>query len=185
MNKKENLLSIIVPIYGTEKYLPKCLDSLVSQSYENIEIICVDDCSPGEAEKICKKYMKEFDCIKYIKNKVNLGLFKSRLVGSDIAKGDYICFVDSDDYVSIDGYRNLLLVAEENSTEIISGTTIMNDENIKENIFIQEMALDWKLEKKIQKKFFEQQGLNTAGIQYGIKYIIKNYGIDLDLILTT
>lgn len=94
----EPLVSIIVPIYKIEKYLRQCIDSLVAQTYRNIEIILVDDGSPDNCGKICDEYAGKDSRIKVI-HKKNEGLSVARNTGIDIAKGDYLMFVDSDDWV--------------------------------------------------------------------------------------
>ena len=95
------LCSIIVPIYNVQTLLPRCIDSLVSQDYENIEIILVNDGSKDNCETICREYEKKDSRIKVI-TKPNGGLSSARNAGIDIAKGDIFLFVDSDDYVTDD-----------------------------------------------------------------------------------
>ena len=88
-------ISIIVPIYKVEKYINKCIDSILNQTYKNIEVILVDDGSPDNCGKICDKYLLKDDRIKVI-HKENGGLSSARNAGLDIATGDYIGFVDSE-----------------------------------------------------------------------------------------
>ncbi len=94
------LISVVVPCYNVEKYIDKCLKSIFSQSYKNIEILCVEDCSNDNTLEILNKIKKEEPRILIIKNKVNSGLAYSRNVGVQKATGEYISFIDSDDYVS-------------------------------------------------------------------------------------
>ena len=99
-------VSVIVPVYNVEKYLEKCLDSLVNQTLKEIEIIIVNDGSPDNSQKIIDKYAKKYKNIKsYIKE--NGGLSDARNYGLKKATGDYIAFLDSDDYVSIDMYKKM------------------------------------------------------------------------------
>lgn len=93
-------VSIVVPVYNTEKYLKKCIDSLMNQTFKDYEIIVINDCSKGNCDEIIKKYSSKN--IKYISNKTNMGIGYNRNLGIRKAKGNYICFVDSDDYVSND-----------------------------------------------------------------------------------
>ena len=99
--KKDNLISIIVPIYKVEKYLQRCIDSLISQTYKNIEIILVDDGSPDSCGSICDKNAIKDKRIRVI-HKSNGGLSSARNAGLDVCSGDYIMFVDSDDWVEPD-----------------------------------------------------------------------------------
>ncbi len=100
-------ISVIVPVYNVEKYLSKCIDSILSQTYKNLEIILVDDGSPDSSPKICDKYKERDNRIKVI-HKKNGGLASARNAGMDIATGKYIGFVDSDDMIAEDMYEVLL-----------------------------------------------------------------------------
>lgn len=93
------LISIIIPCYKVEKYLPACIDSIRKQSYQNLEIILVDDGSPDDCGKICDEYAEKDSRIRVI-HKPNGGLSDARNVAIDVAKGEYLTFVDSDDTVS-------------------------------------------------------------------------------------
>lgn len=98
---KEPLISVIVPIYNVEKYLDKCVGSIIDQTYKNLEIILVDDGSPDNSPKMCDEWSKKDKRIKVI-HKENGGLSDARNAAIDVAKGEYITFIDSDDYVSYD-----------------------------------------------------------------------------------
>lgn len=92
------LISVIVPIFKVEQFLPRCIESIRNQTYQNIEIILVDDGSPDRCPEICDAYAKKDSRIKVI-HKKNGGLSDARNAGIEIARGDYLCFVDSDDYI--------------------------------------------------------------------------------------
>ena len=100
------LISVIIPIYKVEDYLPRCIDSIINQSYKNLEIILVDDGSPDNCGKICDDYAKKDSRIRVI-HKQNGGVSSARNAALDIARGDYIAFVDSDDYIESDMYAHL------------------------------------------------------------------------------
>ena len=102
----EPLISIIVPVYNVETYISKCLDSIINQTYKNLEIILINDESTDNSLSICNEYKNKDDRIKVISIKHG-GLSKARNTGLDIAKGDYIGFVDSDDYINEDMYKSL------------------------------------------------------------------------------
>ena len=93
------LISVIIPVYNVEKYLKKCIDSVISQTYSNLEIILVDDGSPDNCGRICDDYAQKDDRIIVI-HKKNGGLSDARNAGIEICKGEYISFIDSDDFVS-------------------------------------------------------------------------------------
>ncbi|MCA6067487.1 glycosyltransferase [Chryseobacterium sp. RG1] len=112
-------ISIIVPVYNVERYLEKCLDSLVNQTYQNIEILVVNDGSTDGSEKIITDFSERFpEKIKAFQKK-NGGLSDARNVGINHATGDYIGFVDSDDYVSETMFEEMVMLAEKHSAEIV------------------------------------------------------------------
>lgn len=106
VSKNEPLISIIVPIYKVEQYINKCIDSIINQTYQNLEIILVDDGSPDNCGNICDEYEKKDNRIKVI-HKKNGGLSDARNAGIKIAKGEYIGFVDSDDFINTEMYKKL------------------------------------------------------------------------------
>ena len=91
-------ISIVVPMYNVEKYLPECVDKLLDQTYKNLEIILVDDGSPDNCGKIADDYAKKDERVKVI-HKPNGGLSDARNVGMDVATGEYLMFTDSDDFL--------------------------------------------------------------------------------------
>ena len=113
-------VSIIVPVYNVEKYLRECLDSLVNQTLKEIEIICINDASPDNSLKILKEYNKNYpDLIKVIDLKKNVCLGGARNKGLDMAKGEYIAFVDSDDYVDVTMCEKLYNHAKKNDLDML------------------------------------------------------------------
>lgn len=121
---KERLLSIIVPIYNTERFLPKCLDSILRQKYSDFELILVDDGSDDGSLEICKKYQNDDERIRII-HKENGGLISAKKAGLRVAKGRYVGFVDSDDWIDIDMYSNLMEAAIKNGADIIMGDNVI------------------------------------------------------------
>ena len=106
MNKGP-LLSIVVPVYNVEQYLTKCLDSILAQTLTDFEVIAVDDGSPDSCGKILDEYAEKDNRIRVI-HKKNGGVSSARNEALDIARGEYIGFVDSDDYIEADMYECLL-----------------------------------------------------------------------------
>lgn len=98
-------VSIIVPFFNVEPCIGYCLESLLNQTYTNIEILCIDDCSQDDSINIVDSYSKQDSRIKVIRHKNNKGLGGARNTGINNATGDFVCFVDSDDYVSNNGVR--------------------------------------------------------------------------------
>lgn len=114
MNPK---ISIIVPIYNVEKYLQKCVDSILCQTYKNLEIILVNDGSPDNCPAICDEYAKKDKRIKVI-HKQNGGVSSARNAGLDVATGKYVQFVDSDDWVEPEYSKTMINLIEENNCDL-------------------------------------------------------------------
>ena len=106
---KAALLSVIIPVYNVEPYLEQCLDSVVNQTYKNLEIICINDGSTDNSLKILEKFQQKDNRIKII-NQENKGVSAARNAGLDIATGEYITFVDSDDYLELNAYERTMNV---------------------------------------------------------------------------
>ena len=101
------LLSVIVPIYNVEEYLPECIESIINQSYKNLEIILVDDGSKGKEPEICDNFA-HIDSRIHVIHQKNSGLVSARKAGIFAAHGEYITFVDGDDYISTDYYEKMI-----------------------------------------------------------------------------
>ncbi len=117
-------ISLIVPVFNVEKYVSKCLDSLVAQTLKDIEIICVDDCSTDNSLQIIEKYASKDSRIKIVKHEVNKGLGQARNSGLGYSCGEYIWFIDSDDYVDIRACQLLYDTAKKNDAIIITFQSI-------------------------------------------------------------
>lgn len=118
---KKGLVSVVVPIYNVEKYLERCVKSVINQTYTNLEIILVDDGSPDNCPELCEKWAKKDLRIKVV-HKKNAGLGMARNTGIENATGEYICFFDSDDYVSQDTVeRAYSMVIKHNADLVLYG----------------------------------------------------------------
>lgn len=115
------LISVVVPVYNAEKYLARCLDSILDQIYEHIEVIAVDDGSTDKSAELLKRYLAQDERMRLVRHETNRGLFQARLSGSDAAKGRYLAFVDSDDYICADWFRTLVKKAEETGADMVVG----------------------------------------------------------------
>ena len=122
-------VSIIVPVYGVEKYIDKCLNSLVNQTLDDIEIIMVNDGTKDNSQKIIDKYVKKYPNKVKSFIKENGGQGSARNYGLKMATGEYIGYVDSDDYIELDMYEKLYNKAKENNLDIV----ICGNYNVSEN----------------------------------------------------
>lgn len=124
-------VSVIIPVYNSEKYLKQCLDSVVNQTLKDIEIIVVNDGSTDNSLKIIQEYSNKYKNIKVI-NKQNEGCYKARNVGLENAKGEYVAFCDSDDYIKHNMYEKLYLKANDTNADIVSSNYyILENNNLK------------------------------------------------------
>ena len=149
---KNDLISIIIPVYKVEKYLEKCIESVLKQTYTNLQIILVDDGSPDNCGKICDEYAKKDSRIEVI-HKANGGLSDARNVGISKAKGRYIGFVDSDDYIKED-IRN-----KENGIREYSRLDILK-----------EVLLDKNIQSYAWNKLYEKELFDEIKYPIGKKY---------------
>jgi len=167
---KENVLvSIIVPIYKVENYLEKCLESIITQTYKNLQIILIDDGSPDGCGKICDEYAIKDPRIIVIHQK-NKGLSAARNVGFEKVQGKYIGFVDSDDYIAEDMYESLVDAIEKYNTDISMCSYYKVENNIvakaeypeiKDRVYskneaLKELLLDHKIQNYVWNKLYKR-----------------------------
>ncbi|MBQ8040126.1 MAG: glycosyltransferase family 2 protein, partial [Lachnospiraceae bacterium] len=115
---KQPLISIIIPVYNIEEYLPRCIESVLGQTYANIEVILVDDGSKDKSGEICDSYQKRDSRVRVI-HKENGGSSSARNAGIADAKGEFIGFVDSDDYVETTMYETMMQAIESTGCAIV------------------------------------------------------------------
>lgn len=156
----EDLISVIVPVYKVEKYLNKCIESIVNQTYKNLEIILVDDGSPDECGKICDNYAQKDMRIKVI-HKENGGLSDARNAGINISNGKYISFIDSDDYIDLE-YIELLyktIKKDKSDMAISSHKVIYENGTILEKATKEESILE---PKEVLKRILYDDGIDLS-----------------------
>ena len=137
-------VSIIVPVYNVVDYLSDCLESLVKQTLDDIEIICVNDGSTDSSLIVLEKYEKQYDFIKII-NQRNKGLASARNAGIAAAKGEYLGFVDSDDWIDTEFYEKLYEAAKRHNTDIAAASIVRKREHSQKfriNYFDEEIFFD-------------------------------------------
>ena len=180
--KDDILLSIIIPVYNTEEYLEKCLNSVMKQIPEKTEVIIVNDGSPDNSEKIIKNFEKKYqDIIKYYKKK-NGGLSNTKNFGLDKAKGKYIGFVDSDDYINPTMYEKMLkkaiiedadmvfcdveMVYEDGSYRYVSSVNVDIDDKLLSILDTPLMAASWSkiTKRELFKDLDYPEGYNNEDI---------------------
>lgn len=131
MEIKKGLVSIVLPIYNVEQFLDRCIESVVNQTYRNLEIILVDDGSPDGCPRKCDEWAAKDSRIKAI-HKKNAGLGMARNTGIDNATGEYICFFDSDDYVTLDAIEKAYRCISEHHADIVHFGSYVIDSNGRE-----------------------------------------------------
>lgn len=156
------LISVIVPVYNVEKYLERCVDSIRTQTYSNLEIILVDDGSPDGSGAICDAYAAKDSRVRVI-HKENGGLSSARNAGMDMAAGEYLSFIDSDDWIHPDTYAHLMELLKKYDASI----ACMGNMDVSEKTGEQKLALCPKKEECISgeelvQRMFLWQGIDCA-----------------------
>ena len=135
MSKNKNLVSVIVPIYNAEKYLDKCISSIINQTYSNLEIILINDGSKDNSLYICNKYAKNDNRIIII-DKENEGVSISRNKGIEISSGEWISFIDADDWLEPNMYEVMLSKCKNEELDVIVCNCYINNNNEVKNSFL-------------------------------------------------
>ena len=161
--QEKKLLSIIVPVYNTEKYLKECIESILDQTYKDFELILVNDGSKDNSGMICREYMQKDARVKYV-YKENEGACYARRDGVLAAKGEYVGFVDSDDWIESDMYEELLVVAKKWQADIVTSGFIYDDNNCSETDFVREGVYESATLNELHKKMIFDEKANTGGV---------------------
>ncbi len=171
------MISVIVPVYNVEKYLDKCIESIVNQTYKDLEIILVDDGSTDSSPKICDEFADKDERIKVI-HKQNGGVSSARNIGLEHAKGDFIGFVDSDDYIDSNMYELLLndLIVNNSDISVCSAFLVDNnnetkpDNIVKTQVLNKEEAvkfLSYKMNNSLWNKLFRKDFFESCRFEEG------------------
>ena len=155
----DKLISVILPCYKVEKYIDKCMDTIVNQTYKNLEIILVDDGSPDNSGKLCDEWAKKDNRIKVV-HKENGGLSSARNAGMEVATGDFITFVDPDDYVDKTMYEKMMNKINKDNSDICFVGFVRVYENGKPSRINKEYNLK-SFEKEVDFKYFHRFNFKT------------------------
>lgn len=140
------LVSILLPVYNTSAYLPQCLDSVLSQTYENLQVVLVDDGSKDNSLEICQQYAAKDSRIE-VYHQENQGVATARNVLLSKIKGDYFFFVDSDDWIELDMIEFLLTRAEKERADIVTCDIVINDSKVSSDYFSKIYSKDEAVER--------------------------------------
>ncbi len=150
MNKFK--VSVIIPVYNVEQYLRQCLDSVVNQTFKDIEIIIINDCSTDNSINIIEEYKNRYSNIKLINQNLSEGCYKARNIGLEKATGEYIGFVDGDDYIELDMFEKMYSQAKQTNADIVLCnfyTLFTKTNEIKKTIFSKTINLLKKTNNKL------------------------------------
>ena len=170
------LFSIVVPIYNVELYLDRCVESLVNQTYTALEIILVDDGATDRCPEICEEWVKKDERVKVI-HKSNAGLGMARNTGLDAASGEYICFVDSDDYLVSDAVERCVVAIEEHEADTVlfgrydaypNGDVVEDGTHVVKCVYSEDRVIGTLLPE-----------LLTSGVGYGVSACSKVFSIKI------
>jgi len=148
------MISIIVPVYNVEKYLDRCIISILKQSFKNWELILLDDGSTDKSGEICDKY-KHFDDRIRVIHKKNTGVSSTRNIGIDLSRGEYITFIDSDDWVELDYLELMYKAIKEMNVNVIVSGCVYEDKNGLKNPFKKGKPIIYN-RNEAQKEFLKQ-----------------------------
>ena len=179
-SKTNPTISVIVPVYNVEKYLRKCLESIINQTLKELEIICVNDGSTDNSLAILKEYAQKDKRIKII-NKMNEGLGAARKTGLDHAKGDFIAFIDSDDWIKVDAYEKIYNNAISNDSDVVISNLIRYNENKKSYTYWEGNDLTPYFEENVNFNsfYFDYTKIKPYLLNRSFSACIKLYKIDL------
>lgn len=159
-------LSIIIPIFNGEEYLHRCIDSVLSQKYTDYELILIDDGSKDNSLSICNEYA-ELDNRIVVYHKENQGLVAARKSGLSLAKGEYIGFVDCDDFIEENMYLDLMYIAEKDKSDIVAGGIII-DSVFSSNIEFNNIDDGFYDKKAIENEIIPKMLIHSGFVNYGI-----------------
>lgn len=191
-----SLVSIIVPVYNTERYVKTCIESIINQTYKEIEIIIIDDGSTDSSATICDSYAAKYEAIKVI-HQENSGVAVARKVGVECATGKYVMFVDSDDWIEKDMIRKMYLTAEQRYADIVcceyfidgvdyslpskckvpNYTEYVNKQEVFKDLNLYNAIYVWLWNKLFSKKLFNSNIDYFEGVKMG-----EDYGVLIQLI---
>lgn len=145
-------LSVIVPVYKVEKYLRRCIDSILEQNYRDIELILVDDGSPDRCPEMCDQYQKKDKRVRVIHQK-NSGVAVARNAGMRMATGDYITFVDSDDYIDREMYVSMFEIIEQYQCDVVMCDCVKEFGTHKE-LYTHDIRSGYYNEKQLKEEYY-------------------------------
>lgn len=157
------MISVIVPVYNVEKYLKRCLESIVNQTYKDLEIILVDDGSTDSSLQICEEYAEIDKRIKTI-HQENNGAASARNTGIENSTGEYIAFVDSDDYIELNMYERMMMINDKYSCDIIMCDCLKENKNNK-TVFTHNIRQGYYDKKMLYDEYFPTL-LMTNSVDY-------------------
>lgn len=192
LKKNEEMVSVIIPMYNSAAFMKKCVDSIIGQTYENLEIILVNDCSVDETLSICYMYAEKDKRIKVYSLEKNYGASHARNIGLDNAKGEYLMFVDSDNYIDSKMIESMISCAKNKDADIVACGYYLNEKrssNKDELIIITQeqifnkyvQTLGWSVCTKLFKKIvlcnvrFDENVYTGEDILFSIKVMKSIY----------
>ena len=165
---KQPEISVIVPVYNVEKYLPQCLDSILASTFKDIEVILVDDCGPDNSRAICDEYAAKDARVRVISNPHNMGVSAARNNGLDNARGKYISFIDSDDYIDATMFEKLHTAMERENVDMVGCNAWSVEENGKK-----EIIRYLKVKKDVKTSFAELGNKIYESAFHAVRFLFK------------
>lgn len=181
-NQEESLsrVSVIIPVYNTAEFLSRCLNSVLNSTYSNLEVICVNDGSTDNSLSILTDFVRNDDRVKII-NKYNGGVSSARNAGLDAATGDYVAFIDSDDWIHSQYFEFLMRLAKENEADVVVCSELHSDKKIEEKLYtaaqlsyrplrVQECTQIYTVKRRVWGRVYKKALINNIRFDDTIKF---------------
>ena len=166
-------VSVVIPCYNVEQYISECLDSVINQTYKNLEIICINDGSVDNTLNILNKYAEK-DSRLIVIDSANKGVSNARNIGIEKASGEFLTFIDSDDYFEYDCIEKCVLEMRAKNADILCFGLLEVHGSLKKTRFDFELLQNYKKEKTLPDEVLKQLMLNACGKMYKLDFIVNN-----------
>ncbi len=180
MDEVKDLVSVIIPVYMADESIERCINSVLCQSYSNIEIILIDDNSTDNSYMICNQFKLLDERIRLYRNKYNLGVSETRNKGLSLSKGEYIIFVDSDDYLESNYIQKLVIDIHDSNSELVIASVCYVRGNTEKKVLLADKVFNPNIEKNFLMYLIENNVLGYVPNKLFLRRVIFDNEIEFD-----